>query len=167
MSQEIVNNVFNDTNYGKTIAMRQILNEVLDNDELSKKIGKEIDKRLENILLRGKAQDVENVLKAVKSSTDENYLKPVVSKYKKAINKEREAFTYLLEKDLVNAEKAFSEVESIYPTFHQAYEISKYLKKNEDLFNNNKIEEILNHIIKEFSWGAPKDLLDKIKSIIK
>jgi hypothetical protein len=32
MSQEIINSVFSDTIYGKTVAMRQILNEVLEND---------------------------------------------------------------------------------------------------------------------------------------
>jgi hypothetical protein len=91
-----------------------------------------------------------------------------VSKYKKAIDKEKEAFTYLLNKDLVKAEKAFGEVDSIYPAFHQAYEISRYLKRKEDSFNNEvEIKNILSHIISELNWGAPKDLLKKIESMIE
>lgn len=165
ITQDIVNTVFNDSNYGKTVAMRQILNEVLDNDDLSQKLGLEIDKRLESILMAGDKKKAKDVLDAVKRSTDSNYLKPVLSKYQKAIEKEREAFRYLAKRDFNNAEKSFRELDSIYPTFHNASEISTYLRNNrQSMGSEDDKTRIVNHIITKLNWGAPEDLIEEIKT---
>lgn len=70
---------------------------------------------------------------------------------------EKEGFEAILNNDLNIAIQKFQEVEKLYPTYHQAYELSIYLKKikNED----KKIDkEVKNQILKNYSWGMPEEI---------
>lgn len=179
MAQGLVEIIFNDTIYDKTIAMRGILYEVLDNEKLSKQLGKIIDNRLKNLILNGPPGEVVKVDVAIRTySTEADSLKSKfsqsteiqekLSKLELTKKMEREAFIYLKNGELQNAEIAFRLVDSIYPEYHQAYEIQRYLRKNREFYDNKvKIPEIQNYTIENFDYGAPKDLLKDIKEQVK
>lgn len=60
--------------------------------------------------------------------------------------------------------KSFTDAEAASPSFHMAYEISRLLKSQQRNFGNKEIEkDIKKQIIKNYSWRAPKDLLDELK----
>jgi hypothetical protein len=65
--------------------------------------------------------------------------------------------------ELAKAERVFKELEQIYPSFHQAYEIGKYLEKSTPQNpTETQIKEIQNYIGNTMSWKAPKDLLPRL-----
>lgn len=155
MAQGIVEIIFNDTIYDKTIAMRGILFEVLDNKKLSNQLGKIIDTRLENLILNGTPMEVVKVDNAIKTfSTEADSLRKKFNSSEEIQNKlsqrlkltkamERKAFTYLRNGKLQNAEIAFRQVDSIYPKYHQAYEIQQYLRKNRASYGDQKFRTTL------------------------
>lgn len=180
MAQDIVENVFNDTIYDKTIAMRGILFEVLDNDKLSNTIGALIDTRLKKLAINGTPKEMTKVVKAVeifstsadsiseKFNNSEEIQKRVTNRNQMAKVKELEAFTYLKNGNLSKAERTFRQVDSIYPTYHQAYEISKYLRKNRSKFNNlGEVTRIQEHTINSFPYGAPENIVEELREQLK
>lgn len=70
---------------------------------------------------------------------------------------EAEGFNSLMNNDIQSAIIAFEKAEQIYPSYHNVYEISKFLSNNKD-----KDINLLKKTIKEkYSWGAPKEIIDK------
>ncbi len=176
MAQDIVENVFTDTIYDKTIAMRGILYEVLDNDKLSRTIGRLIDTRLKELAINGTPKEMTKVVKAVETfstatdSVKEKFAKSpeiqerIMNRNSLAKAKEKQAFTYLKNGELLKAERAFRQVDSIYPTYHQAYEISKYLRENSDKFDDKQdVLKIQEHTINAFPYGAPENIVKDIE----
>ena len=174
ISQTIVNQVFNDTIVERTVIYRNILDEILENDALAKKIQKSIDKHLKNKAITGTPEEAKKINNAINTFTSddtslkENFeqsevIQQKVSKYDKAIAKEYEAFTFLVNGELSKAEQAFKEVEQIYPSFHEAYGIWKYLEKSTPQNpTETQIKAIQNYIGINMSWKAPKDLLPRL-----
>ncbi len=175
ITQSIVDQVFYDTVYERTVAMRGLLNEVLENDDLADKIGELIDNHLKQLALNGTPEEFKNVTKAVENfATETNVLKQEflespeiqtkLSKYDQAQKLERDGFNYILAGDMKKAEAAFNEIEEIYPSYHQAYEISRYLKLNSGFYTDPRgITEIQRKIVKDYTWKAPQDLVKNIE----
>ncbi|MGD1947388.1 MAG: hypothetical protein ACFB0A_14270 [Croceivirga sp.] len=180
LAQDIVSEVYNDTIYEKTIAMKKILYQVLENDELSNIIGEVIEGRLEQLVINGTPKEMTRVLKAVETfSTNADSIgkkfdgikeiqEKVETRNQMAKAKELEAFTYLKNGELSRAERAFRQVDSIYPAYHQAYEISRYLRHNSDKFNSNsEVIKLQEHTINSFPYGAPEKIVEEIRKQIK
>lgn len=176
MAQGIGDIIFKDTIYDKTIAMRGILYEVLDNDKFSKQLGEIIDNRLKNLILNGSPKEIVKVDKAIntfstladslklKFNTSEEIQNKLSERLQLTKELERKAFNYLKDGDLEKAEKAFGQVDSIYPQYHQAFEIQRYLRENRDSYDKKeRIPEILRYTIENFKYGAPADLIQKIE----
>lgn len=59
-------------------------------------------------------------------------------------------------------------MDSIYPTYHQVWEIYRYLDNNQNNFDNQEeIRKIQEHAIRNLNYGAPKDLIFKIEDRIQ
>lgn len=173
ITQNIVNQVFNDTTIERTVILRDILDEILENDALATKIQKSIDSYLKNKAMTGTPEEAKKVAAAVNTFASEDtnlkesfstseVIQKKVSKYDKAVAKEYEAFTFLVNGELDKAKRAFKEVEQIYPSFHQAYEIAKYLEKAPQNPTEIQIKEIQNYIGTTMNWKAPKELLARL-----
>ncbi|WP_420601494.1 hypothetical protein [Flagellimonas sp.] len=174
VTQNIISNIYQDTIYQRAVVMKRILYEVLDNDKLANELGFLIEEHMRSKILTGTPNEVSEVVDALeKVSTQKDSLKEklksdqqvsqVIERTKRAKEKEREAFGYLVQGDLKQAERAFRKVDSIYPTYHQAYEISRYLKDNKEYFNDSsKIKSIQEYTVKNFPYGAPKDVIGRL-----
>jgi len=88
--------------------------------------------------------------------------KQELTRYQKALQKEREGFEYLLSGEYAKAVNAFEAAEEAYNGFHQVYEIARALREA-DLENPNERKETFRRIVEEFSWKAPKKALEKLK----
>ncbi|WP_298422071.1 hypothetical protein [uncultured Kordia sp.] len=173
ITQTIVNQVFTDTTIERTVILRDILDEILENDVLADKIQASIDKYLKNKAMTGTPEEAKKVTTAInafasddtklkESFQDSDVIQKKVSKYDRAIAKEREAFTFLVNGELDKAKHAFRETGQIYPSFHQVYEIGNYLEKSPENPTETQIKEIQNYIGNTMGWKAPQDLLYKL-----
>lgn len=74
---------------------------------------------------------------------------------------ERAGIEAILSADFTEAKKHFKKCDSVYPTFHCAYELGKLLTKYEQKPDSQSsvIEEVLN----KYNYGLPKDLVDALK----
>lgn len=75
---------------------------------------------------------------------------------------EKKGFQFLIENDREAAIDSFGRVEKIYPAFHSAYEISKWLKDHPSING-----EVLYKIVTDYKWKAPKDLVQNIKDRLR
>lgn len=90
------------------------------------------------------------------------------SVYKKAVALEREGFKALLNNQFDNALTKFSEAERTLPSYHMVYEISSYLKQSKDKFSDPAMAiQLKKTIVKQYSWGAPSDILSQIRRQIQ
>lgn len=90
------------------------------------------------------------------------------SVYKKAVALEREGFEALLNNQFDNALNKFSRAENTLPSYHMVYEISLYLTKSKDKFNDPVMAiQLKKTIVKQYSWGAPSDILSQIRRQIQ
>ncbi|CAB1057947.1 hypothetical protein D1BOALGB6SA_2703 [Olavius sp. associated proteobacterium Delta 1] len=77
---------------------------------------------------------------------------------------ERQGFERLLEGDFNSARRAFEAAERAYPSFHQVHEIARLLKREQSQLSSPEVQRrVLTHIISEYSWKAPADLLAAIE----
>ncbi len=78
---------------------------------------------------------------------------------------ELQGFDALLKKDYELSLSKFLEAESKINGLHNCYEISKYMKENDDLRdpNSKKWKEFYKKLINDWSWGMPKSYLEKFK----
>ena len=175
VAQLIVNQVFNDSIKERTVIIRDILDEVLENNALADKIQNGINGYLKNRAENGTPEETKEILKAleISVSTDTTFndvmlkstkVQENISIYNRASTKEQEGFAFLSLGELENAKNAFKKAESIYPSFHQVYEIYKYLQKHEHQFDNaSKVAEIQQYIANNFSWKAPKEFIQRFR----
>ena len=89
---------------------------------------------------------------------------PLIS-YKTSASWEEKGFEYLLKKDVANAIIAFTESENAANSFHQVYEISKYLRDNRiklDDPNSQFWKEAFEKIGKEYSYQMPLTVKNRL-----
>jgi tetratricopeptide (TPR) repeat protein len=87
------------------------------------------------------------------------------TRLEQATAKERQGFEDLVAGRFDAAIAAFQEAESIYPSFHQVYEIARVLeKRRNDLKDEEARRRVLEHIVSELAWEAPDDLLARLKA---
>lgn len=81
---------------------------------------------------------------------------------------EAAAFKALILGDYATALGEFEETERVYPTFHQAYEISRLLRRNVNSMNDPDVRKsVLKQIATDLSYGAPPDYLAKLEELSK
>lgn len=85
-----------------------------------------------------------------------------------ALAHEAAAFEALIAGDYQKALFEFEATEAVYPTFHQAYEISRYLRQNLNMMNESKTRTaVFRRIVTEYNYGAPLKYLQKIDELSK
>ncbi|OPX95052.1 MAG: hypothetical protein A4E58_02338 [Syntrophorhabdus sp. PtaB.Bin006] len=85
-----------------------------------------------------------------------------------ASSHEAAAFEALIAGDYQKALSEFEAAESVYPTFHQAYEISRLLRQNLNTMGESKNKkDVLKKIIAQYSYGAPSQYLQKLDELSK
>ncbi len=85
-----------------------------------------------------------------------------------ALALEEEAFQKIIDNDFTGAIVLFDKIDKIYPTYHMAYEIKNFLKKNKDSFGTTAGQEtIKKKIVQEYSWKAPKKKLERIRGQVE
>ena len=95
-----------------------------------------------------------------------NRIQELKSKAEKASEKEREGYLKLIEGDYESAITAFQDAENAFNSYHQAYEIVRFLKsRKQDLNDPMRRTAVFQEIVKTYSAYAPKDLLNKLKSL--
>ncbi|MDP8098491.1 hypothetical protein [Pasteurella atlantica] len=159
ISRSILNDMFETENFDKKIAMKSILNQLTNEDESLSEFKKQLDIIIKNEIFNSEKEVGEKLIRKVKNSSNKEYLNLEIEKYKKVIKLEEEGFYFLLKRNFKEALKKFEEIEKIYPTFHQAYEICNYLKNNSSNDKNN----VLKNIIEKYSWKAPKKIVREIQ----
>jgi hypothetical protein len=90
--------------------------------------------------------------------------------YQLALKKELEGFVGLLDKDIENAITAFSSSENAYNSFHQVYEIGKYLKEknnSKDIKDDNFWKSIYREMLEIYSWKMPEAIKIEFIEIIQ
>ena len=132
----------------------------------------EVEKKLTN--LQDTTQTTQQSLATSESSavrefreTQQNTPKSApISRLLTAKEKEREGFQNLLDGDYDNAIAAFQAAENAYNSYHNVYEIARLLRQNKSQMNDPaKKKEIFQKIVKDYSYGAPPDLLQQVKAI--
>lgn len=89
---------------------------------------------------------------------------PALSRLERASQQEREGFEHLLAGRYDAAIESFERAETIYPSFHSVYEISRLLRRERiQLDDPAGRSRVLLQIADNFSWGAPDDLLKKLR----
>jgi len=83
-----------------------------------------------------------------------------------ARQKEREGFQNLIAGDYTNSAANFQAAENAYNGYHWVYELARLIRTNKtELYNSpQKRKEIIKLVLDKYSAGAPKDLLDKMRS---
>ncbi|WP_027377317.1 hypothetical protein [Kaistella palustris] len=83
---------------------------------------------------------------------------------------ESKGYKYLYNRDVENAVRAFTASENAYNGYHQVYEISRYLKKNEAQLSDKKSDfwsTAYQQILQNFSWKMPQDAKEKLSGLTK
>ena len=118
------------------------------------------------ILLKNRVSDVDNRLIDI-----HNQKAPFEKKlsnsdgYNSAQEWEKQGFNYLLNNDIENAISAFRNSENAQNSFHQVYEIAKYLNDNKSKLTSNSSKDwkiAFNNIATNFSWGMPLEIKNKL-----
>lgn len=95
-----------------------------------------------------------------------NRIKELESKSESASEKEREGYLKLIEGDYESAITAFQEAENTFNSYHQVYEIVRFLKsRKQDLKDPARRTAVFQEILNKYSAYAPKDLLSGLKSL--
>jgi hypothetical protein len=106
----------------------------------------------------------------------ENELTPTFKKeqvkndYNFAIYWEEIGFESLIKRDLDNAIVAFGRAEKAYNTFHQVYEIERYLKDKKEAGESQTDkfwEEVYKNILTDYSWKMPENAKRQLEKMIK
>lgn len=90
--------------------------------------------------------------------------------YESALDWERLGFESLVNKDLERAITAFESSENNYNSFHQVYEIARYLKNKRntgDTDNDVFWQEIYQKVLEDFSWKMPASIKPEIEKRIQ
>ncbi|OPY64338.1 MAG: hypothetical protein A4E63_03567 [Syntrophorhabdus sp. PtaU1.Bin050] len=85
-----------------------------------------------------------------------------------ALSHEAAAFEALIAGDYHKALSEFEATEAVYPTFHQAYEISRLLRQNLNTMSESKSrKDVFKRIVAQYSYGAPSQYLQKLDELSK
>lgn len=85
-----------------------------------------------------------------------------------ALSHEAAAFEALIAGDYQKALSEFETAETVYPTFHQAYEISRLLRQNLNTMGESKNrKDVFKRIVAQYSYGAPSQYLQKLDELSK
>jgi len=121
--------------------------------------------KIDPTTLEGKVK-LENAI-LVKSKIENTGLtSPIITKnkvnnYQLALKNELEGFLALLEKNIEEAITAFSRSENAYNSFHQVYEIERYLKeqnKSNKIKDDNFWKSIYKDLLENYSWKMPESI---------
>lgn len=83
---------------------------------------------------------------------------------------EEEGFQFLINKDVNAAISAFTKSENSYNSYHQVYEIAKYLRKNRKKLSDKKLffwKTAYTTILTEYSYKMPQQYKLKMENLIK
>lgn len=80
----------------------------------------------------------------------------------KAKAKESAGFNYLLKRDLKNALASFQEAENAYPSYHNVYELSKLLRRQNE---NPDWKAIYREIATQYRWGMSAEMIEQFKKL--
>ncbi|HDM8146200.1 TPA: hypothetical protein P0E33_005080 [Vibrio harveyi] len=158
--------IFSEDTY-VSLASHEILKSTLDNESLKVSINKIVKDHIEEKLRLASNEDKNNKVKEIVESVkqfdpDEELIN--LSKYQEAMKYEKEGFVALTEKEYDKAIKLFKKVETVYPSFHQVYEISDLLENNRDSLNNDETwNKVLYLIVNTMSWKAPEPELSILR----
>ena len=91
-----------------------------------------------------------------------------VQNYQLAAQKEREGFEKLNNGKVDEAIQAFEGAEAAYPSFHQAYEISRLLKEKRTALKDpvtgpETQQQVKRQIADKLSWGAPRSAIQQMQ----
>jgi hypothetical protein len=85
-----------------------------------------------------------------------------------ALTHEQEAFEALIAGDYPKAMSEFEATDQVYPTFHQAYEISRLLRQNLDAMRDPvKRKAVFRQIVADYNYGAPVEYIRKLDELSK
>lgn len=97
----------------------------------------------------------------VKQKLDENLVIPSNSKNSdEASRLERLGFESAINGNVKEAISYFEQCEKVYPSYHSAYEIIKFLKNN---INSDK--KTICKGLQKYTWQVPKDIVDRLKLV--
>ena len=83
-----------------------------------------------------------------------------------AQSRENKGFQALVNGNYNTAIASFQAAENAYPAYHNVYELARILRQNQSqMIDPAKKKEVFQKIVKDFSYGAPPDLLAQIKTI--
>lgn len=154
----------------ETLAKLQVQ---LDSNLLLKKKYDTITRQLSESLLRSETSPVNKtsdikLLQDLKSINQSSAILNNRNGYVQASQLEKDGYSALVNDQFDIALARFTEAEKISPSIHMSYEISRYLKKNKDMFASPDVrKEIKKEIIKKYSWGAPQTQLSRMKEQVK
>lgn len=120
-----------------------------------------------------KPEESASLFAGLEASTDETYQKigsvgtEINNKtLEVAIEKEKEGFQKLIDGDYDNAARAFDAAENAYNSYHNVYELSRLIRTNKEQMKNDpaKKKEVFQKIVKDLSYGMPKEFSGTIKS---
>lgn len=82
---------------------------------------------------------------------------------------ENAGFQNIVDGNFADAEKNFTKAEELSPGLHNAYEIRNALRAalKDGTVSDTEKRALFPKIINEWSWGVPKEQLEKIKTLIK
>lgn len=173
LTQEILNSAFNGGNVYQGMALAQLLPQVVDDrpfaDSAAKLINAFYSMQVQSAAKSGN-DSLFNLIEtaAVTFNTPTNsvadFIKnnPVTNKAQQAINYEQKGFELLQQGKPKEAEKYFRKADSVYPTFHSAYEIAEAIKKesgNNSISNDSVSKKVLEKIRTNYSWKVPQQYL--------
>jgi hypothetical protein len=81
---------------------------------------------------------------------------------------ESEGFSNLINKDVEGSINSFNASETSYNSYHQVYEIGRYLNSNKDKLKDKDSpfwKEVYAKILNDMSWKMPADIKDKLSDL--
>lgn len=79
---------------------------------------------------------------------------------------EKAGFEALINGDIDLAIQSFEAAEKVYPSYHQAYEIARLLRRNKDRLNEPETRRsVYLQIANELGWKAPTEYIIKLKEM--
>jgi hypothetical protein len=167
--------LFNKTEQQKKIISenQKKIQDQLDSNVILKSKYDEVIKRLQKIELEnntpaGGKDSVKNLLEEFKNISEASTKLNNLPAYEQASQLEKEGFTAIANNQFDTALSKFNQIEKITPSFHSSYEISKLLTKQKANLNNPETQQnVKEQIIKNYSWKAPVEQVNKIEIQVK
>lgn len=113
----------------------------------------------------GSAAD--EVVKSVDNDKDQaEQIQVFKNKSQQASQYEREGFESLIKGDYEGAINSFQAAENAYHSYHQVYELARLIRQRKaELSDPDKRKDFLQLIVNRNSYGAPQDLMERLRAI--